>query len=59
MGEGSYDSAQEREQAIVAGTCDEQLEDRLVSLELEQKLPAAGVEWVEADDDGNPVTPGA
>lgn len=58
-GDGSYDALQEREQAIVRGTWDEQIADRLSSLDLEQRFQAAGVEWVEGDDDGNLVTRGA
>ncbi len=55
-GDGSYDDLQEREQAIVRGTWDEQVADRLSSLNLEKKFRAAGVDWVEADDEGNLVT---
>lgn len=55
-GDGSYDALQEREQAIVRGTWDEQVSVRLSSLNLEKKFKAAGVDWVEADDEGNLVT---
>lgn len=58
-GDGSYDSLQEREQAIVRGTWDEKIAQRLSSLDLGQKFQAAGVGWVEADDEGNLVTHGA
>ena len=54
-GDGSYDDLQEREQAIVRGTWDEQVAERLSSLNLEKKLKAAGFDWVEADDEGNLV----
>lgn len=57
-GDGSYDALQEREQAIVRGTWDEDVAKRLASLNLEQKFQAAGVEWVEADDEGNLDTRG-
>jgi hypothetical protein len=57
-GDGSYDALQEREQAIVRGTWDEQIAERLSSLDLEQKFQAAGVEWVDADDEGNLVARG-
>lgn len=57
-GDGSYDALQEREQAIVRGTWDEQIAERLSALDLEQKFQAAGMEWVEADDEGNLVTRG-
>lgn len=57
-GDGSYDALQEREQAIVRGTWDEQIAGRLSSLDLEQTFQAAGVEWVEADDEGNLVARG-
>jgi hypothetical protein len=57
-GDGSYDALQEREQAIVRGTWDEQIADRLASLDLEKQFKAAGVGWTEADDDGNLVMRG-
>jgi hypothetical protein len=55
-GEGSYDLLHEREQAVVRGTWDEQIANRLSSLNLEKKFKTAGVEWVEADAEGNAVT---
>lgn len=55
-GNESYDALQEREQAIVRATWDEQVAERISSLDLERKFQAAGVEWVEADDAGNLVT---
>jgi hypothetical protein len=58
-GDGSYDALQEREQAIVRGTWDEQVAQRLSSLNLEKKFMAAGVDWVEADDEGNVVAHGS
>lgn len=57
-GDGSYDALQDREQAVVRGTWDEQIAERLSSLNLEQKFESAGVEWVEADDEGNLVARG-
>lgn len=57
-GAGSYDALQEREQAIVRATWDEQIAGRLSSLDLEEQFKAAGVEWAEADDEGNLVTRG-
>jgi ParD-like antitoxin of type II bacterial toxin-antitoxin system len=57
-GDRSYDALQEREQAIVRGTWDEQVGERLSSLNLEQKFQAAGVEWAEADDEGHLVARG-
>lgn len=57
-GDGSYDALQEREQAIVRGSWDELIAERLSSLDLEQRFQAAGVEWVEADDEGNLVVRG-
>jgi hypothetical protein len=57
-GDGSYDSLQERDQAIVRATWDEQIAERLSSLDLEEKFQAAGVDWVEADREGNVVTRG-
>ena len=57
-GDGSYDALQEREQAIVRATWDEQVAGRLSSLDLEKKFRAADVGWVEADDEGNLVTRG-
>ena len=50
---------QEREQAIVRGTWDEQIAERFASLDLEKKFRAAGVDWVEADDEGNLVVRGS
>jgi hypothetical protein len=58
-GDGSYDALQEREQAIVRGTWDEDIAKRISSLNLEQKFRAAGVGWVEADDEGNVITRGS
>lgn len=58
-GDGFYDALQEREQAIVRGNWGEQIAKRLASLDLEQKFQAAGVEWMEADDEGNIVARGA
>lgn len=55
-GDGSYDALQEREQAVVRATWDEQVAERLSGLDLEEKLQAEGVEWVEADGEGNLVT---
>ena len=43
------------EQAIVRGTWDEQIAERLASLDLAKKFKAAGVDWFEADDEGNIV----
>lgn len=57
-GGGSYDALREREQAIVRGTWDEQIAERLSSLDLEQTFQAAGVAWVEADDEGKLVARG-
>lgn len=57
-GVGSYDALREREQAIVRGAWDEQIADRLASLDLESTFSAGGVEWVEADDEGNVVAGG-
>lgn len=54
-GGGSYDALQEREQAIVRGTWDEEIGERLSSLDLEEKFQSVGVEWVEADAEGNVV----
>ena len=58
-GDGSYDALQEREQAIVRGTWDERIAERIASLNLEKKFRAAGVDWVEADDEGNLVVRGS
>jgi hypothetical protein len=58
-GDGSYDALQEREQAIVRGTWDEQVAERLSSLNLEKKFKAAGIDWVEADDEGKLVARGS
>lgn len=58
-GDGSYDALQEREQAIVRGTWDEQVAQRISSLDLTKRFKAADVAWVEADDEGNAVTRGA
>jgi len=57
-GDGSYDALQEREQAIVRASWDEQIAERISSLDLERKFRAAGVTWVEADDEGNLVRRG-
>lgn len=54
-GDGSYDDLQEREQAVVRAAWDEQIAQRLSSLDLEEKLHAADAPWVEADDEGNLV----
>lgn len=57
-GGGSYDALGEREQAIVRGAWDEAITERLASLNLERTFRAAGVEWVEADEEGGLVTRG-
>lgn len=54
-GGGSYDALQEREQAIVRGTWDQQIAERLATLDLEQNFQATGRNWVEADARGNLV----
>jgi hypothetical protein len=57
-GDGSYDALQEREQAIVRASWDEQIAERISSLDLAGRFRAAGVAWVEADDEGNLVRRG-
>lgn len=57
-GDGSYDALQDREQSIVRATWDEEIAERLRSLDLEARFEAAGVEWVEADDEGKVVRRG-
>ena len=52
---GSYDVLEEREQAVVRGVWDEQVAERLASLDLSDRFRADGVEWVEADVDGRLV----
>ena len=54
-GDGSYDALQERAQAIVRTTWDEQIAERLATLNLEQEFETAGASWVDADDEGNLV----
>lgn len=54
-GDGSYDALQEREQAIVRTTWDDQIAQRLSSLNLEREFETAGASWVEADDEGSLV----
>jgi hypothetical protein len=58
-GDGSYDALQEREQAIVRASWDEQIAERISSLDLAGKFRTAGVTWVEADDEGNLVRRGS
>ncbi len=53
---GSYDALGEREQAVVRAVWDEQIAQRLTSLDLSERFRAGGVEWVEADEDGRLVT---
>ena len=57
-GDGSYDALQEREQAVVRATWDEQIAERISSLDLAERFRTAGVTWVEADDEGNLVRRG-
>lgn len=57
-GRASYDDADDRAQAVIRAAWDEQIADRIASLDLTGELEAAGVPWAEADDDGNVVERG-
>src|SRR3546814_6210661 len=52
-GDGSYDRLQEREQAIVRATWDEQIAQRIGSVNLAEKFRASGAGYAEADEHGN------
>jgi hypothetical protein len=52
-GEQSYDDLGVREQALVRTTWDERIDAARTSLDFTAELAASGVEWAEADADGN------
>jgi hypothetical protein len=54
-GHASYDSLPERAQAIVRVSWNQQIADRIGTLDLADQLCATGRPWVEADADGTVV----
>lgn len=54
-GAKSYDDLDERGQAIVRVSWDEQVAERLSSLDLAAEFTKAGRSWTEADAHGHPV----
>lgn len=51
-GQASYDDLDDRGQAVVRATWDEQIAARIAGLDLTEELVAAGEPWAEADEDG-------
>lgn len=54
-GEASYDGLGDRGQAIVRASWDEQIAERLASLDLADEFTQAGRPWSEANDQGDVV----
>lgn len=54
-GQASYDTLSDRAQAFVRVAWNEQVAERVGTLNLEDQLRAAGQPWVEADADGNVI----
>ena len=57
-GHTAYDRLTPLEQATVRVDWDQQVEERLASLNLADEFAAAGRGWTDADPNGNPVTRG-
>ena len=57
VGDGSYDTLGEREQAIVRASWDEQVAARISALDLEAEFTDAGDTWSEADEAGRLIAP--
>ncbi len=51
-GAGSYDALSAREKAVVRAEWDERITAARLDLNFEDEFTAAGIGWVEADDDG-------
>jgi lysozyme family protein len=54
-GEASYDELGERGQAVVRARWDEQMAERLASLNLASEFAEVGRSWTEADEQGRAV----
>ena len=58
-GQGSYDELAETDQASVRASWDEQMAERIASLNLAAEFSSADRPWTDADADGHPVRRGA
>lgn len=60
-GRASYDQVDDRAQAVVRATWDQEIGQRIAALDFTDRLEAAGEPWAEADEDGGVVVrrPGA
>ena len=57
-GDGSYDELSERAQAIVRANWDEQIAERIASLDFEAEFAESGEKWSQADAGGQVVARG-
>lgn len=57
-GRTSYDEVGDHAQAVVRAVWDERIAERIAGLDYAKQFEAAGIEWAEADDDGNVVMRG-
>lgn len=58
-GDAPYDDLDERDQAVVRASWDEQMAERRVNLDLAAEFTKAGRSWSEADKDGSLVVQGS
>ena len=54
-GDGSYDELSEREQAVVRAAWEEDVEERIASLDYEERFTAEGRAWTDVDAEGRPI----